>query len=57
MHNNNILDINGGVPIINVPGVIDKKFYEEIERDSSRILKIVYKIVNYGFKLNGMGFI
>ncbi|GEM_PF-4194011 len=57
MHNNNILDINGGVPIINVPGVIDKKFYEEIERDSARILKIVYKIVNNGFKLNGMGFI
>ena len=46
-----------GCQLLTFRVLLINKFYEEIERDSARILKIVYKIVNNGFKLNGMGFI
>lgn len=54
VHSSHILDINGGIPVLNIPGTIDQNFYEEIGRDSAEILKIIYKIVNDDFKLNGV---
>ncbi|OJG98556.1 hypothetical protein RV18_GL002979 [Enterococcus termitis] len=53
MNDHNILDINGGVPILNIPGIIHQDFYEEIGNVSVRILGIIYKVVNETFSVEG----
>lgn len=48
----NILEINGNVPVLNVPGILNKSTIESISSDCKKMLDIIIKITDYHISQN-----